>query len=116
MKEGERHNAGCIRPTPVPDDGGGGWGKTPYTEAPEGSGLNTIPGPEPLMVVDPWMHRSAKMRCATCMWFVLKEDPVKQARMNELGRCRRHAPTMGGFPAVFKSDWCGDHKLDEGKI
>jgi hypothetical protein len=33
-----------------------------------------------------------------------------------IGRCRRHAPTMKGFPAVFMSDWCGDHKLDENKI
>lgn len=32
------------------------------------------------------------------------------------GRCRRHAPTMSGFPAVFGHDWCGDHKLDETKI
>jgi hypothetical protein len=33
-----------------------------------------------------------------------------------LGRCRRHAPTMAGWPAVFESDWCGDHKLDENKL
>jgi hypothetical protein len=32
-----------------------------------------------------------------------------------LGRCRRHAPTMSGYPVVFKNDWCGDHKLDETK-
>lgn len=31
----------------------------------------------------------------------------------EFGRCRRHAPTMSGYPAVFGHDWCGDHKLDE---
>lgn len=30
-----------------------------------------------------------------------------------LGRCRRHAPTMNGYPVVFESDWCGDHKLNE---
>jgi hypothetical protein len=23
---------------------------------------------------------------------------------------------MAGFPAVFDTDWCGDHKLDETKI
>jgi hypothetical protein len=33
-----------------------------------------------------------------------------------LGRCRRHAPTMSGWPAVFVNDWCGSHKLDENKI
>jgi hypothetical protein len=33
-----------------------------------------------------------------------------------LGRCRRHAPTMNGFPAAWSDDWCGDHKLDETKV
>ncbi len=33
-----------------------------------------------------------------------------------LGRCRKRAPTLNGFPAVFENDWCGDHKLDENKI
>jgi len=27
------------------------------------------------------------------------------------GRCRRHAPTMTGYPVVFENDSCGDHKL-----
>jgi hypothetical protein len=62
---------------------------------------------------DPWLHRSARMKCATCMWFVNKE--VNQAPVT-LGRCRRHAPTMAGFQAVFETDWCGDHKLDESAI
>jgi hypothetical protein len=26
-------------------------------------------------------------------------------------RCRRRAPTLDGWPAVFPDDWCGDHKL-----
>lgn len=33
-----------------------------------------------------------------------------------IGRCRKHAPTMDGFPVVFPGDWCGDHKFDEEKI
>ena len=37
------------------------------------------------------------------------EDPI-------LGRCRRYAPTMNGWPAVFSTDWCGNHKMDENKI
>ena len=57
---------------------------------------------------DNWKHRSSAMTCGTCMFFTEKKG--------ELGRCRRHAPTMGGWPVVFKSDWCGDHKLDEEKI
>ena len=55
---------------------------------------------------DPWAHRAIGMRCATCMWFARKGETA-------LGRCRRHAPTHNGYPAVFTSDWCGDHKLDE---
>lgn len=61
---------------------------------------------------DPWKHRSKKMRCATCMWYVEKSS----GNMTILGRCRRHAPTMSGYPVVFPTDWCGDHKLDETKI
>ena len=59
------------------------------------------------MANDPWKQRSAMMLCQCCMYFVPKE-PSEQ-----LGRCRRHAPTMGGYPVVFKNDWCGDHKLHE---
>lgn len=57
---------------------------------------------------DPWAHRSEGMRCSTCMWFVQKGN-------GNVGRCRRHAPTMSGYPVVFVHDWCGDHKLDETK-
>jgi hypothetical protein len=55
---------------------------------------------------DPWAHRSEGMRCKTCVWFVSKGE-------TGIGRCRRHAPTMSGYPVVFLTDWCGDHKLDE---
>jgi hypothetical protein len=54
---------------------------------------------------DPWQHRAAHMRCSSCMWFVVKAGNI--------GRCRRHAPTLGGYPVVTFEDWCGDHKLDE---
>jgi len=49
---------------------------------------------------DPWIHRSEGMKCKTCMWHVNT-------------RCRRHAPTMQGYPAVYPDDWCGDHKMDK---
>lgn len=70
---------------------------------------------------DNWKHRSDNMKCRTCMYFVAKEPANEEPspdspEYNYLGRCRRHAPTMKGFPAVFMSDWCGDHKLDENKI
>jgi hypothetical protein len=70
---------------------------------------------------DNWKHRAVGMRCKTCMWFVEKQaqvvhkvDGSEEKRV--LGRCRKRAPELGGWPAVFDSDWCGDHKLDETKI
>ena len=78
-------------------------------------------------MTDNWKHRSQGMKCGTCMWFVLKHDnrpkdmdktcattEEREAR-GWVGRCRRHAPTMNGFPVVWQGDWCGDHKLDEQK-
>lgn len=76
---------------------------------------------------DPWAHRSAKMRCRTCMWWVQKDLSEggmthgvsrvngKTVATRRMGRCRRHAPTLNGYPAVWSDDWCGDHKLDEAK-
>ena len=67
---------------------------------------------------DNWKHRSSGMRCGRCMFFVEKiKMEIQQIEPVVLfGRCRRHAPTMNGFPAVFSTDWCGDHKLNEDKI
>jgi len=71
---------------------------------------------------DNWKHRSNEMRCQTCMWFAEKESSAVQHATPEvngrgpIGRCRRHAPRMAGFPVVFAGDWCGDHKLNEEKI
>lgn len=59
-------------------------------------------------VKDPWAGRSEGLRCETCIWFAEKLLPV--------GRCRRHAPSMSGYPVVFDTDWCGDHKLNEEAI
>ncbi len=69
------------------------------------------------MTNDPWQHRSLTMRCATCIWFVGKPHAnAKPGDSYRIGRCRRHAPTMNGYPVVFPHDWCGDHKLDENRI
>lgn len=67
---------------------------------------------------DPWKHRSELMRCKTCMAFVLKESQARSTPVdaNLIGRCRRHAPAMSGYPVVFENDWCLDHKLDENKV
>ena len=65
------------------------------------------------MTEDNWIHRSTNMQCGTCMWYLSKKTGDKYSRV---GRCRRHAPTMNGFPVVFDTDWCGDHKVDETKV
>jgi len=52
---------------------------------------------------DNWRDQSTHC-CATCMAWVEKA--------NDLGRCRRNAPTLDGWPATFASDWCYQHKLD----
>ena len=75
------------------------------------------------MPLDPWKYRSVGMRCETCMWWVpkIQQDPQLPPagdveRKRQIGRCRRHAPTMNGYPVVYENDWCGDHKLDENKV
>lgn len=67
---------------------------------------------------DSWVHRSSGMRCGSCIWYVPKVPTAPQMPKDYqgLGRCRRHAPTMNGYPVVYISDWCGDHRLDENKI
>ena len=53
---------------------------------------------------DKW-DRKTGFCCATCAFYAPKTL--------EIGRCRRNAPTMNGYPVVYANhDWCGDHKLD----
>lgn len=59
------------------------------------------------MKTDNWEDRANRMKCESCMWF---------ARKATIGRCRKHAPTMTGYPVVFFTDWCGDHKLNESTV
>lgn len=59
---------------------------------------------------DNWAHRSKGMKCKTCMWYKHKV-PEHNKDCKEKGRCRKRAPTLNGWPVVFASDWCGDHKL-----
>lgn len=74
------------------------------------------PIPGPTGGIDPWAHRSTGMCCRTCMWFMEKISEGRRPQNNApFGRCRRHSPTMNGYPAVWGTDWCGDHKLDENR-
>ena len=62
---------------------------------------------------DNWIHKSEGMLCKTCMYFVAKAKVEEGPRV---GRCRKHAPTLEGWPVMFVTDWCGDHKLDSDKL
>ena len=66
--------------------------------------------------VDPWANRSQGLRCKTCIWFAPKAPSEDHGEGYSVGRCRRHAPTISGYPVVFVNDWCGDHRIDENKL
>ena len=71
-------------------------------------------------LADPWADRKQGMTCSTCIWYVPKKRiGTANSDVNplaEIGRCRRHAPSMNGFVPVYPVDWCGDHRLDENKV
>jgi hypothetical protein len=62
-----------------------------------------------MMTKDNWKNKSTGMICYTCMHYM--EKGTLDEDVQPKGRCKRHAPTMEGFPVVFNTDWCGDHKL-----
>jgi len=57
---------------------------------------------------DNWRNRNGTFCCRTCMFFVEKRGA--------LGRCRRNAPTLNGWPVMYVDDWCGDHKIDADRL
>jgi hypothetical protein len=52
--------------------------------------------------------------CETCLWFFMKH--TGDANSSGIGRCRKRAPTLNGYPVTFVGEWCGDHKLDENSL
>jgi len=55
------------------------------------------------------------MICGSCVWYVPKAPLNETEGESTIGRCRRRAPTLNGFPVMYRTDWCGDHRLDENK-
>lgn len=47
--------------------------------------------------------------CKRCMFYVPRLDSC-------IGRCRRRAPTLSGWPIMYHESWCGDYRLDETKL
>lgn len=69
-------------------------------------------------MTDNWEGRNRNMICGTCMYFVEKRSLLATTPEEDprLGRCRHNAPTLDGWPVIFSTDWCGQHKLDEDKL
>ena len=55
------------------------------------------------MDTDNWPEGGGTHRCVTCVHYLQK--------IRGFGRCRRRAPTMAGFPAVYATDVCGEHEM-----
>lgn len=114
--EGQYHHDDCGAVMGLHSGGSVKWRRYRPVEVAPGVVMDLKTAAE---YMDPWAHRSAGMRCRTCMWWVEKVptggyhgDPL---RRKAIGRCRRHAPALTGFPVVMENDWCGDHRLDEAK-
>lgn len=60
------------------------------------------------MKKDNWVAGAERHTCKFCLWF--------KPKTNGLGRCIFNAPTIKGFPAVYETDTCGQHKLDDKKL
>lgn len=59
-------------------------------------------------MTDPW-DRKTNFCCDSCMFCVPKNE--------DQGRCRRHAPTMKGYPVIYLfKDWCGEHKIGSNPV
>lgn len=64
--------------------------------------------------MDNW-DRKTNFNCDSCMFYVPKLEQNPDSN-REMGRCRRNAPTLKGFPVVFSSDWCGEHKIGSNPV
>ncbi len=67
-----------------------------------------------LDVEAPWADKTT-LACQTCQYYSAQHEEAAgvdaAGMLRYKGRCRRHAPTLTGYPVVFPLDWCGDHKL-----
>ncbi len=53
---------------------------------------------------DKWDPAAGGFCCLSCMYYSPKTP--------QIGRCRRHSPSMQGYPPTYPADdWCGDHKV-----
>lgn len=74
-------------------------------------------------MTDRW-DRKTDFGCASCMFWVPKQEhkvvghptPLPSIGTIQLGRCRRNAPTMKGYPVVYADGWCGEHKIGSNPV
>ena len=65
--------------------------------------------------MDKW-DRKTNFTCISCMYCVPKKSNTNKD-VEEIGRCRRNAPTMKGYPVIKPYfDWCGEHKLGSNPV
>lgn len=57
---------------------------------------------------DNWADKSTFV-CVTCMWYKPKE--MLESTGQPIGRCRAHPPDIRGFPIVYATDYCGQHRM-----
>ena len=67
--------------------------------------------------MDKW-DRKTNFNCESCMFYVPKRDAAIGGVVFDTseGCCRRNAPTMKGYPVVYSSDWCGEHKIGSNPV
>ena len=65
------------------------------------AGVSVPPATTPVVKGDNWRKGNNRYICNTCAHYLNY-------------RCRKHAPRgLEGWPAVFPTDYCGDHKMDK---
>lgn len=68
--------------------------------------------------MDKW-DRKTNFNCYSCMYCVPKGELKKDQKydIDAIGRCRRNAPTMKGYPVLeLFHDWCGEHKIGSNPV
>jgi len=53
------------------------------------------------------------MLCGSCVYYESNQDHFSEDYRQDMGACRRHAPTQEGWPKVIETMSCGDYVFNE---
>jgi hypothetical protein len=62
------------------------------------------------------LYDKVRKNCGSCSFFMPEITVYEMPKAGETipeepdGRCRRHAPTVDGYPGTDIGNWCGDYK------